>query len=237
MPETALSPQKQLTPHEKSIQEATLLTLSELHQSFASLSFECEKAIKNLVSSKEITLNDLVQRAMKEKAYNLTRLSTTQTVDEFVFTINEHYHFLDPHLLIALAKQFLNPSQILNKLQEQAEKIRYFKRQKNIQSLYQTLQPFVIKSPHEAPVTIKVQSAWEHNEIWLVKTLLQTLFHLTEHEIPKWFRVIPGSLMIVFLVPQHKLLFLTELSKNKVQFLRLTGVFTYVQWKNTFVHC
>ena len=79
---------------------------------------------------------------MKEKAYNLTKLSAIQTVDEFVLIINEHYHFLDPHLLIALAKQFLNPSQILNKLQEQAEKIRYFKRQTNIQSLYQTLQAF-----------------------------------------------------------------------------------------------
>ena len=226
LPEAAFSPQKQLTPHEEIIQEATLLTLSELHQSFASLSFECEKAIKNLVTSKEITLIDLVQRAMKEKAYNLTRLSAIQTVDEFVLIIIEHYHFLDPHLLIALAKQFLNPSQILDKLQEQAEKIRYFKRQTNIQSLYQTLQTFVIKSPNEAPVTIRVQNAWEHNEIWLVETLLQTLFHLKNNEIPKWFRVIPGSLTIVFLVPQHKLLLLTELSTNKLQFLRLTGVFT-----------
>ena len=228
LPEAALSPQKQLTSHEELIQEATLLTLSELHQSFASLSFECEKAIKLLVSSKEITLIDLVQRAMKEKAYNLTKLSAIQTVDEFVLIINEHYHFLDPHLLIALAKQFLNPSQILNKLQEQAEKIRYFKRQTNIQSLYQTLKPFVIKTPNEAHVTIRVQNAWEHNKtcIWLVETLLQAMFQLEHNEIPKWFRVIPGSLTIVFLVPQHKLLLLTKLSKNKLQFLRLTGVFT-----------
>ena len=226
LPEAALSSQKQLTPHEEIIQEATLLTLSELHRLFASLSFQCEKAIKNLIISKEITLIDLVQRAMKEKAYNLTRLSAIQTVDEFVLIINEHYHFLDPHLLIALAEQFLNPSQILDKLHEQAERIRYFKRQTIIQSLYQTLQPFVIKTPHEAPVTIRVQNAWEHNEIWLVETLLQTLFHLKDKDIPKWFRVIPGSLTIVFLVPQHKLLLLTELSKNKLQLLRLIGVFT-----------
>ena len=132
LPEAALSPQKQLTPHEEIIQEATLLTLSELHRLFASLSFECEKAIKNLVSSKKITLTDLVQRAMKEKAYNLTRLSAIQTVDEFVLIINEHYHSLDPHLLIVLAEQFLNPSQILDELQKQAEKIRYFKRQTKI---------------------------------------------------------------------------------------------------------
>ena len=228
LPETVLSPQKQLTPHEEIIQEAILLTLSELHRLFASLSFQCEKAIKNLVSSKEITLTDLVQRAMKEKAYNLTRLSAIQTVDEFLLIINKHYHFLDSYLLIALAEEFLNPSQILDKLQEQEEKIRYFKRQTNIQSLYQTLQPFVIRSSNEAPVTIRVQNAWKHNKmcIWLVETLLQALFHLREHEIPKWFRVIPGSLTIVFLVPQHKLLLLTELSKNNLLLLRLTGVFT-----------
>ena len=228
LPKEALSPQKQLTPHEEIIQEATLLSLSELHQSFASLSFECEKAIKNLVCSKEITLIDLVQRAMKEKAYNLTRLSAIQTVDEFVLIINEHYHFLDLDLLIVLAKQFLNPSQILDKLQEQAEKIRHFKRQTNIQTLYETLQPFVNKSPNEAPVTIRVQNAWVHNKkcIWLVETLLQAMFQFEHNKIPKWFRVIPGSLMIVFLVSQHKLLLLTEMSKNKLHFLRLTGVFT-----------
>ena len=223
LPEAALSPQKQLTPHEEIIQEATLLTLSELHGSFASLSFKCEKAIKNLVSSKEITLADLVQRAMKEKAYNLTKLSAIQTVDEFVVVINEHYHFLDPHLHIALADEFLNPSKILDKLQEQAENIRYFKRQTNIRSLYQALQPFVNKTLHEAPVTIRVQNAWEHNKtcIWLVETLLQAMFQLEHNEITKCFRVIPGSLTIVFLVPQHKLLLLTELSKDKLQFLRL----------------
>ena len=129
LPEAALSPQKHLTPHEELIQESTLLTLSELHRLFASLSFECENAIKNLVSSEEISLTDLVRRALKEKAYDLTRLSAIQTVDEFVLIINEHYHFLDSYLLIALAEEFLNPSQILDKLQEQAEKIESFKRQ------------------------------------------------------------------------------------------------------------
>ena len=48
------------------IQEAALLGLSELHQSLISLlSFECEKAIKHFVSSKKITLTQLVQRARR----------------------------------------------------------------------------------------------------------------------------------------------------------------------------
>ena len=52
------------------------------------------------------------------------------------------------------------------------------------------------------------------------------MFNLNDNEIPKLFRVICGSLTIIFLVPQHKILQLVEQSRNKVEFLRLTGVFT-----------
>ena len=226
LPEGALSPQKQLTPHEELIQEATLLNLSELHRLFAELSFECQKELKKLVQNKIVTLSDLVDRVKAERAYNFKDLDGIDDSNQFFTVISQHYHFLDTHLLVVLVQQFLNPSEILDKLLAHVKNIKAFKKQTEIQSLYQTLQPFVIKSSNEAPVTIRVQSAWEHNEIWLVETLLQTLFHLKDNEIPKWFRVIPGSLTIIFLAPQHKILLLTEQSKSKVQFLRLTGVFT-----------
>ena len=226
LPEAALSPQKQLTPHEEIIQETTLLTLSELHGLFADLSFECERALKKLVQNKIVTLSDFVDRVRAEKAYNFKDLNGIKDCNQFFNVISQHYHFLDTHLLVVLVKKFLDPSEILDKLLAHVDKIKKFKKQAEIQSLYKTLQPFVIRSSNEAPVTIRVQNAWEHNKIWLVETLLQTMFHLKDNMILKWFRVIPGSLTIIFLVPQHKILLLTELSKNKVQFLRLTGVFT-----------
>ena len=226
LPEAALYPKKQMTPHEEIIQETTLLTLSELHKKFAELSFECQRDLKKLVQNKIVTLSDFVDRVKAERAYNFKDLDGIKDGNQFFTVISQHYHFLDIHLLVVLVQQFLNPSKILNKLLNHAQNTKAFKKQTEIRSLHQSLQPFVIRSSNEAPITIRVQNAWEHNEIWLVETLLQTLFHLREHEIPKWFRVIPGSLTIVLLVPHHKLLLLTELSKNKLQFLRLTGVFT-----------
>ena len=227
LPETALSPKLQLKSHQEIIQETTLLTLSELHQSFALLLFEYQKAMKTLVKCKRVALSDLVDRIKAERAYIFEDLDCINDINHFFSITSQHYHFLDTHLLIVLVQQFLNPSEILDKLLAHVEKIKAFKRATEIQSLLKTLQPFTLKkSSNEAPVTIRVQNAWEHNEIWLVETLLQTLFHLKNNEIAKWFRVIPGSLTIVLLVPQHKLLLLSELSKNKLQFLRLTGVFT-----------
>ena len=226
LPEAALSPQKQLTPHEELTQETTLLTLSELHRLFAELSFECQRALKKLVQNKTVALSDFVDRIRTERAYNFEDLDGIEDGNQFFTVISQHYHFLDTHLLVVLVQQFLNPSEILDKLLAHVQKIKVFKKKTEIRFLYQTLQPFVIRSSNEAPVTIRVQNAWEQNEIWLVETLLQILFHLKDNKILKWFRVIPGSLTIIFLVPQHKIILLTELSKNKVQFLRLTGVFT-----------
>ena len=222
----ALSPQKQLTPHEEFIQEATLLTLSELHRSFGNLSFECQRELKKLVQTKMVSLSDFVDRVKAERAYKFEDLDGIKDVNEFFTVVLQHYHFLDTHSLVVLVQQFLNPSKILEKLLAHVEKTKAFKEQTEIRSLYKTLQPFVIRSSNEAPVTIKVPRSWEHINIWLVEILLQTMFHLKENERPKLFRVMPGSLTLIFLVPQHKILSLTELSKNKLQFLRLTGVFT-----------
>ena len=226
LPEAAFSSKEQLTPHEETIQEATLLTLSELHRIFAELSFECQRALKKLVQNKIVTLSDLVDRVKTEGAYKFEDLDGIKDSNQFFTVISQHYHFLDTHLLVVLVQQFLNPSEILEKLLAHVENTKAFKEQTEIRSLHKTLEPFVIKTSNEAPVTIRVQSAWEHIGIWLVETLLKTLFNLKDKEIPKCFRVIPGSLTIIFLVPQHKILHLTELSQKKVQFLRLTGVFT-----------
>ena len=161
--------------NEEIIQETTLLTLSELHRLFAELSFECQRALKKLVQTKKATLSDFVDRVKAERAYNFEDLDGIKDGNHFFTVISQHYHFLDTHLLVVLVQQFLNPSKILDKLLNHAENTKAFKKLKEIKSLYQTLQPFVIKSSNEAPVTIRVQNAWKHNEIWLVEILLQTM--------------------------------------------------------------
>ena len=52
--------------------------------------------------------------------------------------------------------------------------------------------------------------------------------------IPKLFRIIPGSLTIVLLVPQHISLSLIEHSKHKIQFMKLTGIIS-LQIGDTYI--
>ena len=128
LPEAALSPQKQLIPHEEIIQEATLLTLSELRRLFAELLFECQRSLKKLVQNKIVTLSDFVDRVKAEGAYKFENLDGIEDGNQFFNAISQHYHFLDTHLLVVLVQQFLNPSEILDKLLNHLEKIKAFKK-------------------------------------------------------------------------------------------------------------
>ena len=124
LPEAALSPLKQLTPHEEIIQESTLQTLFQLHESFADLLFDCQRALKKLVQNKIVTLSDLVDRVKAERAYKFEDLDGIKDVDQFFTVTSQHYHFLDTHLLVVLVKKFLNHSEILDKLLVHVEEIK-----------------------------------------------------------------------------------------------------------------
>ena len=218
--------------HDVTVQEDIVLELSELHSTFSSLSFRFKKAIKVLVQSGEVTLADLVLRTQGE-CY-LDELTHVKTIDCFIQIILPQYHFLNCHLLLVLVDEFLNPSEILEKLQTHIDKIKVFNNNTKIKYLYQTLTPFTTKSPQEVPVTIRVQNTWEEHDLKLVETLLKTLFRLKDKDIPKLFRVIPGSLTIVLLFPQHISLSLIEHSKHKIQFMRLTGIIS-LQIGDTYI--
>ena len=207
--------------HDVTVQEDIAQELSKLHSTFSSLSFRFKKAIKVLVQSGEVTLADLVLRTQDE-CY-LDELTHVKTIDCFIQIISPHYHFLNCHLLLVLVDEFLNPSELLDKLQTHVDKIKVFRNNTKIKYLYQTLTPFTTKSPQEVPITIRVQNTWEEHDLKLVETLLKTLFRLKDEDIPKLFRVIPGSLTIILLVPQHISLSLIE-HKHKIQFMRLIGI-------------
>ena len=200
--------------------------LSELHKKFGSLSFDCKRDLIALVRKKKVTLEDLVLRTNEERSYNLDKLCHThvETIDQFFQAISPHYHFLDCHLLVVLVEQFLNPSQQMDKLQNHVQNVEKFKCHTQIRYLQKTLTPFTMKSPQEIPVTIRVENAWGRHDLWLVETLLQTMFSIESKTISKWFRVIPGSLTIVFLIPHHMSVLFIEHSKHKIEFMKLIGV-------------
>ena len=70
--------------------------------------------------------------------------------------------------------------------------------------------------------------------VWLVKILLGVLSETEPNNIPKLFRVIPGSLTIVLLVLQHISPSLIEHIKHKIQFMRLTGIIS-LQIGDTYI--
>ena len=218
--------------HDVTVQEDIIQELSELHSTFSTLSFRFKKAIKILVQSGEVTLADLVLRTQGE-CY-LDELMHVKTIDCFIQIISPHYHFLNCHLLEVLVNEFFNPSELLDKLHTHIDKLVVFKNDTKIKYLHQTLTPFTTKSPQEVPVTIRVQNTWEEHKLKLVETLLKTLFRLKDKDIPKLFRVIPGSLTIVLLFPQHISLSLIVHSKHKIQFMRLTGIIS-LQIGDTYI--
>ena len=60
--------------------------------------------------------------------------------------------------------------------------------------------------------------------MWLVEVLVQTLFHLNSPDECKWFRVLPGSLYVVFMVYEDMLITLMNKCEQKIQFMELMGV-------------
>ena len=73
-------------------------------------------------------------------------------------------------------------------------------------------------------VSIAVQNSWGTQKMWLVKQLVCHLFALDHPDECHWFRVISGSVILVFLVHKEKVGILIERSKEKIQFMRLCGV-------------
>ena len=59
--------------------------------------------------------------------------------------------------------------------------------------------------------------------MWLVEILLKTLFRLKS---VKWFKVVPGSLIITILAPQYFAQSIIEHvnTKHKIQFMKLMGI-------------
>ena len=178
---------------EVTIQEDTVWELSELNQSFCLLSFEFVQTLRERIDRGSIQLSDVVLRAKQERPlHDIKELNEAKSIDQFFDIISPHYHFLDFHLLLVLAKQFINPSELLDKLQMHRDNVRKFMNSTKIRQLYLTLSPLIIKPPQDTPISVIVQYVWEKHELCLVECLLQALFHLAHMDIPKLFRVIPG---------------------------------------------
>ena len=228
-----VSPQQTVdntTKEEVEITEDVVDELDKLNTTFETLTFKSQKAIEN----GECLLSDVVTYVKHRKAYKIIRLRDVSNVAEFFDVIEPHYTFLNCYLLVNLALSLL-PS-VKQSAQEYVSKVEEFKKGTEVRSLHKTLTHFFDKAKFKKnfEVTIKLQNVWGECNMWLVEVLVQTLFRLNSPDECKWFRVLPGSLCVVFMVHEDMLITLIKAYKQNMQFMELMGVIS-LGTRNSFL--
>ena len=225
-------------PLELKMQAYSIQELSKLHEDFGSLLFQFEKAMNELLDSRKSSFNTLVQYAVKVNTCrcNLDKLIQTENISSFLKIFSPYCHFLNCHLLLVLVQHFLQENQLLDKLQAYVQKIEHFKNNTEIKHLYKTLTPFTTKSPKEVPVTMVFEKVWERQKLQIADALLKIIFQFNDKDIPKLYSILPGSIIMVFLVHQCIISSLIEHSEHKIQFMKLTGIISLQIGSNYIVH-
>ena len=228
-----VSPQQTVdntTKEEVEITEDIVEELDRLNTTFETLTIKSRKAIEEGESS----LDDVVTYVKGKRAYKILGVTEVRNVAEFFDVIEPHYTFLNCYLLVNLALSLL-PS-LEQSAQEYKKKNEEFKKSEKVRSLLKTLTRFFDKAKfkNNVEVTIKVQNVWGECNMWLVEVLVQTLFRLNSPDECKWFRVLPGSLCVVFMVHEDMLITLMNKCEQKIQFMELMGVIS-LDTRNSFL--
>ena len=112
------------------------------------------------------------------------------------------------------------------RMQEHNDSVEIFKSSTPVQSLRDSIIPHVPLPDSSNPrsiVIIKLQRPWRKRSIKLVERLTENLFPGNRNMF-EWFRVMNGSVYIMFLVPKKKTRSLVAISHHKLQFMRLMAV-------------
>ena len=219
-----------ITKEEVDITKDIVEELDKLNTSFETLTIKSRKATEEGESS----LDDVVTYVKGKRAYKILGVTEVRNVAEFFDVIEPHYTFLNCYLLVNLALSLL-PS-VKQSAQEYLSKVEEFKNATKVRSLHKILTRFFDKAKfkNNVEVTIKVQNVWGECNMWLVEVLVQTLFRLNSPDECKWFRVLPGSLCVVFMVHKGMLITLMNKCEQKIQFMELMGVIS-LGTRNSFL--
>ena len=204
--------------------------LDMLNESFIALREQSREAFKN----GECSLSKVVSHVEDRRAYKICGLTDVRNVKEFFDVIEPHYTFLNCYLLVNLALSLLQS--VKESAQKYEGKIEEFKNSVKVRSLHKTLDHFFEKATfgNNFKVIIKLQNVWGECNMWLVEVLVQTLFRLNSPDECKWFRVLPGSLCVVFMVHEDMLITLINAYKQNIQFMELIGVIS-LDTRNSFL--
>ena len=192
---------------------------------FGDLAADFRKEIERLVGKDETILHDIAIRIEEEDSHTIEGLTAVKTTDELFKLIHPHYNFLDIDLLETIA-EYLNCDNFTAKIKEHYESVEIFKSSTPIESLRNSIIPYVSVPNSSNPrsiVIIKLQKPWRKRSIKLVERLAENLFPDKSHTF-EWFRVMIGSVYVMLFVPEEKAESLIAICCQKLQFMRLMGI-------------
>ena len=222
-PEQPQSEEKQVTG-EIEVSESVVNKLDNLHTSFLELTSDIKSETENAVENGTITIKTLIQHTQEQRAYKIEQLEKVQTTDDFFKAIFDHYSFLNYSLMTGLPS--LTSESVVLKAKAYDSDIEVLKKEAKVRDLRRALRPyFQYKNPpKDTQVTIALENTWDSQKMWMVEQLIKTIFGLKYPDECQWFRVIPGSVIVTFLIDKHVTkLFSTKIQKH-ITFMRLLGV-------------
>ena len=209
-----------LTSEEIGVEE-----LKKLHRSFTSLARDIRCKLDELVKSGKSSLNDIVAYIEEAQVRGMKRLTEVNTIDDLFNAIRPHNDYLDCELLEMIVEEYLDDDDI-TKVKAHIDKVTLFKRTTPIKSLKNKLHQYTtipnISEMHLI-VTIKLQDEWGRITIESIEKLVQNL--LQYQNKARIFKIQFGSISVMLLLPNDKLHHFIVCSSQKLQFMRLTGIF------------
>ena len=209
---------------EVTVKEDLVGKLDKLHDSFVSLTKDVKGDIENKVNCDKMSIKSLIHHTGEQRAFPIKALESVQTTADFFQAIKPHYNFLNCHLIVSLA--ILLSGSVAVRANEHNDEVKQFKKDTRVMCLHKTLKFYYRKTKtcfNGIFVQISLEDVWGRHNMWLVEVLIQTLFSLDQHQC-QWFEVIPGSLKLIFLIPEYLMMLAIVNSVKKLEFMRLIGI-------------
>ena len=196
--------------------------LTALHTTFIKLVNDFHIAIDKLAELPENAhlLQELISFLKDLQQYEIEELNNVQTTDELIDEILHHCNFLSCDLLQQIVEEYVK--ELLPRTQSYIRKINDFKCSTPIKSLRRAFEGSVGELMRCIIIIIKLHKVWEEIDMVYLEKLVLSLFPGYN---PKWFAVRSGSLCCAFLTPKSKAKSYITSSSEKLQFMRLTGIF------------
>ena len=208
-------------------EDAVVTQLKQLHRLYTSLATDIHKKIDELVETGKLRLNDILLYFKKAKLKSVTGLNEVSSVDGFFEIIDQHNDFLDCEFLEMVAEKCLATDDLLSQLYKYMQSIRKFKSATQIKNLKDNLRQItttrnITTDNANLIVTVKLQDEWGEITLDLVEKLIKNLLH---KHYAKLVDVRFGSVRVMLLIPKNESQSLINSSSQRLEFMRLTGVF------------